>query len=124
MALGMVFFFNNCSLATPFETLPAPQEKQKFRLPTSTGGQTLKFDCAQVVGNKMEVSTAFETIRIEAVNCENKVSFKDEVHHQSLVIFPLGEKKFASELAYLMKGNNAFSITVADKTYQLLVERF
>ena len=123
-ALGMMFFFNNCTLAPHFDTVPSAKEKYKHRLPTSTGGQTLSFDCSKPAGNQLELSTTFETIRIEAVNCHTKLIFKDESHSQPLFVFARGPQQFSTELAYLSKGRNSFSITVAEKVYQLGVERF
>lgn len=121
----MVFFCNFTSFtnASPFETPVPVKEKLRLRLPSSVAQPVIHFDCTHPVEN-IEISTSFETVRLEALNCAAKVGFKNEKHPQDLVIFPMGPEKFASEYAYLKDGANHFEITANSKSYKISVTRF
>ena len=121
----LIFFcnFTGFSAASPFEIAETPKEKTKHRLPSSVAQPILKFDCSHP-SEKLAVSTSFETIRLEAQNCPQKIGFKNEKHPQSLVIFPMGHEKYSSEFAYLKQGENTFNVSLSDKNYKVSVTRF
>jgi hypothetical protein len=121
-SLAALVFFNNCSSA-PFEASTAAESSAKHRLPQSVAKQAFEFDCAHP-SEKLNVSTALETIRLDAINCSEKIKFRNEKHPQPLATFPMGKQKFTSEFAYLVKGDNSFLITIQQKTYKVFVHRF
>jgi hypothetical protein len=121
-SLATLVFFNNCSSA-PFEASTVAESSAKHRLPQSVAKQSFEFDCSNP-SEKLNVSTALETIRLEAKNCVHKIEFRNEKHPQPLATFPMGKQQFTSEFAYLVKGENSFLITVEQRSYKVFVHRF
>jgi hypothetical protein len=119
-ALASAMFFCNF---TTFSAASPSETKTKHRLPASVAQQHIDFDCSKP-SEMLEVTTAQETIRLQAKNCPAQVLFKNDQLQHPLVIFPLDSKKLASEFAYLSKGENLFSLTVGDKIYKVSVVRY
>ncbi len=110
---------------SPFETTQTLSQKNRHRLPASTESQVIKIDCSQIENTKMyEQSTAFETVRIEAKNCGQSLSVNNSQLKFSLSTFATGNSTFSTEYAYLVKGENTFSIATQGKSYALKIVRF
>lgn len=126
LALGLILFLTdhpNFSSTTIFEAPVSSSTKKKYRLPSSISSQVIRFDCSNPQST-LEVSTSLETIRVEAINCSDKMNMKNLNFNTSLNTFPTKLKTFSSEFAYLAKGDNNFQLTIGNKVISLNIHRF
>lgn len=117
-----VYFTDNSRLtsASPFE---GSRKSSKFRLPASIAKQVINFDCSQP-NEAMELSTQFETVRIETKNCPTKFSFTNVKLNHNLMTFEASSGIFSSEFAYLAHGENSFLLKAGEKEYKISIHRF
>jgi hypothetical protein len=130
LTLGLTAFLtDNAHLtsASSFESSTvstAASRKNRRRLPSSVETKpTIDVDCASAL-DKIEINTEFETIRLQGINCAEKIAVVNSKFNNKLLTFPVGKKTYSSEFAYLAHGENTFVVTAGKKTVKISVFRF
>lgn len=126
--LGLIVFLTDhpqLTAASLFEISNSDTKEniKKYRLPSSASPQMVRYDCSKPQ-EVLEVSTNLETIRIEAINCHQKIDFKNLKQNLKLHTFPTKNQTFSSEFAYLEKGPNQFQLKADEQTVSVNILRF
>jgi len=117
----LAFMLDNSNLTSASSFESSSQKSTGHRLPSEISKPVLEFDCNKPM-DKLEVSTVFENIRLNATNCKEKLAMRSNAN--KLVTFPIGENKFSSEFAYLARGQNFFIVSSGGKDFKITVFRF
>lgn len=128
VTLGLLVFLtdnSNLTSASSFENNTISSKRSnRHRLPSSAAPKpTLSFDC-KTIQDKIEINTEYETIRLEAINCGEKIGLENSQFKNKLLTFPVDGKKYSSEYAYLARGENKFVITTGKKSVNVSIFRF
>ncbi len=129
LVLGLCVFLtdnSNLTSASSFETaVPVKaHRKHKLRLPDSVAAKsTLEFDCRSTQ-EEVVINTEQETVRLQANNCPEKTIVENTQLKNKLVTFPVGNKSFSSEFAYLVRGENKFLISSGKKLIRVSIFRY